>query len=1595
MRARRKRRLNPRLLGKRWRRRSRWIWRVLIGGPLLVVGLGLLLMRSPLVGYLARGAIEPLLGCKMHASGVAISLDGRLILDELSLRVPGLDSEAGEFLYVRRAEADLDWAGLLRGEVNPTGLRLSEPVFRVSQSTTTGDLSIASLQPASQTKQRLTQPPKIDVIDGVIEAGEHTGSRAGVSYRELTTLKVSGSLEPTDPLRPVYTIRFQERLSEAEVAASMEKSAGGDGVIASRIGMVVNGTVDLDHSTASVRVMNVGVNPWASGSVPTYMREIWGRLNIQGRISEANLTYDPMKGPEAVITVDHASMNALVPASAHSGKTDDLLSLEQVVGTIRVSNSGVGAELDATVAGQVAPAHVSLDYGGLADDSPLRCVITTSALRVDKDPQWLAFTPIEVKENLAAFSGPTGIISGRVVIERGAPAAPSSRDGLAPGPSEPAPMRVSGVIDLREGTAAFHRVPYPFKDMTGHVEFDQDTITIARIDGRAASGATIHASGWIAPPDESAEISLHVVVDDVPLDQVFADSLPESRRGAMSFLFSPERYAALRRAGVISDAGARERAREERGEYERERARLLVVTPEDAERPLPDIEELQASLNDLSDRIDECERVMEASDFEMGGVADLDIQVHTPRGKSAPWEYTVGVSIPRAGFLLRGFPLPVVGRDVQIRLTQDDATLLGGRFLGINGGEFEVQASVVLDESGRAVVKPDVRIRAERVPIDHALLEAARGAVEGLSAGESDEAGRVAEAASPGRWGGAAGSLLRYLDFDGMVSCDVSLWPTGHETLDGRADVSFSGARLGPMVLGDGSRVWGENLDGNVRVEGDRLRVPLLRGDLRKSELCGTAARPVMVSSAAGGFHLMADATLASTVGDLLNPSGGGPARPSGPHEGAGGGGPGATAFARDASATLLLSGVDVSLDVSPIVGLISESGAEAMSRLFANKKPAGRVDGEVRAEVAGDGSGALHILVRDAHALSLEHESQRFTIDMDRGSIGVQTVLGEGGVGVGDSLVWFEDCGLRVHVEGETPIAARIDGVLDVADLGSSGASREAPPGQVAPSNSPRAGSEARHVHAWAGTRLAISTEDAAFESCLVRSLLETRLAHDTLVKADAADLRGRFGAEIVLASSAEDGAGTDGLSVAGTVGPRSVSFNIGVTRVDAPVALGEVNFDGGRVWTHGLGMAADAWQVGLQAQRTDLAGGGATLRVAAVARASSLTPDLRAMLPESVVERLDRNSLEISGGLELIPVVYTRLGGTGSRTESERLEGSLRFAQLKADAALSVRDATGRCDFVLWRESGAEDWAFDAKFSAPRLTLEGLDVRTLEARVLTGSTAEELLLPGLSAECYGGRITGSGAIEPAAAMEPGSTPEESKARAYRGEVSLAGVRFAPIRNALAPDPADAGGKPGVMATDSSRGLVDASMTFSGILDEPQTRTGLGRVRISGGDVVRMPVVMALMQLSNFQLPARDSFDYLQASFQLSGPLVTFDQVALISRTLAITGYGTMSWPGQELDLRFNSRSAGRVPLLSDVVEALRNEVATTRITGTLSEPSIDPEPLMGTRQLIGSALGQPTGPKRSVSEQDADKAARAERDRIKSTSSVPTDDR
>jgi hypothetical protein len=158
----------------------------------------------------------------------------------------------------------------------------------------------------------------------------------------------------------------------------------------------------------------------------------------------------------------------------------------------------------------------------------------------------------------------------------------------------------------------------------------------------------------------------------------------------------------------------------------------------------------------------------------------------------------------------------------------------------------------------------------------------------------------------------------------------------------------------------------------------------------------------------------------------------------------------------------------------------------------------------------------------------------------------------------------------------------------------------------------------------------------------------------------------------------------------------------------------------------------------------------------------------------------------------------------------------------------------------------------------------------------------------------------------------------------------------------------------------DFTRGLLDADVSITGVTGRPDRTTGRGIVRVSGGSVIALPGLINLVEVSNLRAPVGARLDLAEGEFFIDGTTMAFERLSASSSSIEILGHGTMDWVTQDLNLRFRSRSIRPVPIFSSMLEQIRDELITTRITGRPGDLQFSTETFGATRRLVRALIGE-----------------------------------
>jgi hypothetical protein len=495
------------------------------------VGMYWLVMRSPVTRWVVVRAIEKSTGLEVRGGSVAFSPTGAFSLKSMTLAVPGVRGAGGEVVGWEDLTGIVDLKRLLGIRKSGPLVRTVEalhPLVRLSQSTADGVFSVTLVKPPMMAGGGVGgagefEPPRVRVIDGRIELGEHEGGK----YVLLRSTSFQGWMSPAPGEKP-GTQLFALWESEQEM-----------GPPAPVRGLDVRGQVGPEGF--SLAFGGLAVKDWPARDVPSRFREVYESLGLAGAVRDVTIDYSAATGTVRASMILHdMAVNLPVGQDGQAVRPGERpLRMSGTGGEIRYENASSGeGTVSAELSGLIEdfPFKARLKYEGTTPDAPFTLVLESEGFQLRERPELLRFAGPTVKQRLGQFNNPTGIVNTTLTVER--------RGGRS------ADVKVLGEMRFHDAVAAFERFPYEFRQMTGHVKFTEDSIEIVDIRGTAPNGAAIVAKGMISPLNDAAKVDLRVEVKNAVIDEKLARAMGRSRR-VLDELFSVEQRDGLVRAGLI------------------------------------------------------------------------------------------------------------------------------------------------------------------------------------------------------------------------------------------------------------------------------------------------------------------------------------------------------------------------------------------------------------------------------------------------------------------------------------------------------------------------------------------------------------------------------------------------------------------------------------------------------------------------------------------------------------------------------------------------------------------------------------------------------------------------------------------------------------------------------------------------------------------------------------------------------------------------------------------------------------------------------------------------------------------------------------
>ncbi len=495
---------------------------------------------------------------------------------------------------------------------------------------------------------------------------------------------------------------------------------------------------------------------------------------------------------------------------------------------------------------------------------------------------------------------------------------------------------------------------------------------------------------------------------------------------------------------------------------------------------------------------------------------------------------------------------------------------------------------------------------------------------------------------------------------------------------------------------------------------------------------------------------------------------------------------------------------------------------------------------------------------------------------------------------------------------------------------------------------------------------RLKVNVAGARFESPLTRLVVHDRTGKQFAAFYDDRKPRGEFGLAMTLARRERE------WFVEGTLAPTSLAVAAEGTDVASQVASGVVRFKNREGTFEKLSLSNPEWSGALDGGWNILPDGSAAINLAIDARSHGFPGSLRSLLPNTVRTYASDLKLGASGDANFQGISIGLIYPPGEGVEpAVTAAGMIRFTGVSADLGVDVAKANGVVEFTSGvSTSGAS--TFQLSGTLTEGDLAGVRVANVKALVLRGATPGQTLVPHISADCHGGRIAGEASLRP---LDP-TKPDGRKA--FETRIDLSGIELEGVLADLKNDGTRN------QHTTAQSALLEGNVTLGGVVGDASSRRGRGQLVAGGGEVLSFPLLLPMIQVSNFQIPTGEKLDTARASFLISGQTIAIDRISVFSPEIELRGFGTIAWPDLSLDLVFNSRAAHRVPLVTTVIESIRNEFVTTRVKGTAKDPKVSITPFHSATSAMGSLFGSDRDRDKWMNEMERENVRSTDRPRV-----------
>ena len=497
-----------------------------------------ILLRPGVMASFASDAIEELVGGEVTFNDAEWIGSDLLEIDGVELRAPGLSGPEGLIARIDSLVLQLDLGGLWDGDV-------------LRDVTIDGGLLRVAEDRANQWSYNLDR----------LKTKSETGGSGRLPNLEITGIRVEmGTFDS-----------FVEDSWQIVGSASFIGSAGNDSIADEFLfkltklndgeaddAITVLGAIDGSRDRLALQVNGVTLTEQIRSMMPAMkVQEIWNAFDLQGSLGLIEVVFEKDRSPQMSLSLE--DVNLILPPDLfaedpwshyRAGEISEVVGSPRLhvnKGTIRFTGDSFHLEdLDGYLLGEEGVGEVSsvpyvinLDVeslprmGALGEVDDIQSILERTPFNLDISTRGFRFEeggaadlPGEVAEIFDLFGVEVCTVDISLRFSRAA----SSSAAIEP-------VAFAGEMAIDEAAGAFKRFPYPLRNLTARIDFDDMMIHLKELVANGSGESVIRMSGEVSSVAQPS-VDIHLDSTDLPLDAALIDAMPSGARTMMRSLFA-------------------------------------------------------------------------------------------------------------------------------------------------------------------------------------------------------------------------------------------------------------------------------------------------------------------------------------------------------------------------------------------------------------------------------------------------------------------------------------------------------------------------------------------------------------------------------------------------------------------------------------------------------------------------------------------------------------------------------------------------------------------------------------------------------------------------------------------------------------------------------------------------------------------------------------------------------------------------------------------------------------------------------------------------------------------------------------------------